>query len=215
MNLPIMSYRQKAYIIDDHTLFATSFSSILEQLKFFESIKNFSKEEDLIAHLSKFPPQTKTYIFTDYYLEDRTIVPYLSILKNISKYISIIVVSSISNPVLIQNIMESDIDAILSKSSGIDELLAAIRAVDDKEIFADAFIKKILDKNVANNVLPFSKRELEILSIFAQGLSVQATADKIHLSKHTIVTHRRKMMAKTNTNSITELLAYARKIELI
>jgi len=59
-----------------------------------------------------------------------------------------------------------------------------------------------------------SVREIEILHYFAQGFSVNETAEKFFLSKHTVVSHRRKMMRKTNTNTITELLSYVRKMGL-
>ncbi|MFB2119291.1 hypothetical protein [Parapedobacter sp. 2B3] len=36
-----------------------------------------------------------------------------------------------------------------------------------------------------------------------------------YLSKHTIVSHRRNMMTKSGSKSITELLAYARKQRLL
>ena len=60
-----------------------------------------------------------------------------------------------------------------------------------------------------------SSREIEILRYFAQGFSVNETAEKFFLSKHTVVSHRRKMMKKTKTNTITELLSYVRKTGLI
>ena len=46
-------------------------------------------------------------------------------------------------------------------------------------------------------------------------LERNTTAEKFFLSKHTVVSHRRKMMKKTNTNTITELLSYVRKTGLI
>lgn len=56
---------------------------------------------------------------------------------------------------------------------------------------------------------------MDMLYHFSQGNSIQETAEIAHLSKHTVVSHRRRMMEKTNSKSITELLAYARKLNII
>ncbi|NMN36149.1 DNA-binding CsgD family transcriptional regulator [Pedobacter sp. SG918] len=53
---------------------------------------------------------------------------------------------------------------------------------------------------------------MEILQYFAHGSTIAQTAEKVHLSKHIIVAHRRNMMSKIN--SITKLLSYARKSEI-
>ncbi|WP_157501551.1 helix-turn-helix transcriptional regulator [Echinicola vietnamensis] len=58
-------------------------------------------------------------------------------------------------------------------------------------------------------------RELEILQLFTQGFSIDRTAELVHLSRHTIVSHRRKMMKKTGSKTILELLAFSQKHGLI
>ena len=57
----------------------------------------------------------------------------------------------------------------------------------------------------------FSQRELEVLKLCAKGITIKEVASILILSKHTIVSHRRRMMNKTNTRSITELLDFVRE----
>lgn len=56
-----------------------------------------------------------------------------------------------------------------------------------------------------------SKREIEILKWVLEGLNSKQIADKLFLSTHTVITHRRNMLAKTNCLNSMDLLRYAIK----
>jgi DNA-binding CsgD family transcriptional regulator len=58
-------------------------------------------------------------------------------------------------------------------------------------------------------------RELEILTLIAQGLPSKIIADKLYISKHTVDTHRRRLLAKTGTVNSSDLVNYARKKDII
>lgn len=60
-----------------------------------------------------------------------------------------------------------------------------------------------------------SEREKELLRLMADGLSSKQIAAKLYLSEHTVVAHRKNMMAKTSTANIAELLAFAIRKEII
>ena len=62
---------------------------------------------------------------------------------------------------------------------------------------------------------PFTKRELEVIRLLAQGLSSKLIADKLNLSKDTVDTHRRKMLKKAEAYNTTELLNYCKEIGVI
>ncbi len=57
----------------------------------------------------------------------------------------------------------------------------------------------------------FSKRELEVLELVNKGFTSHVIAKKLYLSKHTIDTHRRKMLQKTGCANVIELLEYYRE----
>ncbi len=55
----------------------------------------------------------------------------------------------------------------------------------------------------------FSKRELQILTLMSEGKKSNEIGDILEISKHTVDTHRRNMLAKTNFCNTTELVAYS------
>ncbi|MNJ98371.1 Regulatory protein SdiA [compost metagenome] len=61
----------------------------------------------------------------------------------------------------------------------------------------------------------FSKREKEVLLWMAEGLSSKMIADKLCVSAHTIINHRRHMHDKTNTTNAIALVSLAIKSGLI
>jgi DNA-binding CsgD family transcriptional regulator len=60
-----------------------------------------------------------------------------------------------------------------------------------------------------------SKRELEILKLSLTGLSSKHIADKLYLSVHTVKNHKRNMMEKTKTSTISGLIYFALKNRLL
>ncbi|WPU91875.1 helix-turn-helix transcriptional regulator [Mucilaginibacter sabulilitoris] len=61
----------------------------------------------------------------------------------------------------------------------------------------------------------FSNREREVLLWMADGLTSKEIADKLSLSEHTVINHRRNMQEKTNTPNAISLVAYSIKKNLI
>jgi DNA-binding CsgD family transcriptional regulator len=62
--------------------------------------------------------------------------------------------------------------------------------------------------NIDKNKL-LSKREIEILKWIIEGCNSKQIADKLHVSVHTVNTHRRNMLQRTNCQNAMELLRYA------
>lgn len=55
----------------------------------------------------------------------------------------------------------------------------------------------------------FTNREREVLLWMAEGLTAKEIADKLCVSEHTIIAHRRNMHEKTNIQNATALVSYA------
>lgn len=108
-----------------------------------------------------------------------------------------------------------DSELCLSKASGLNEVLSCIQALSKGETHIDPTISVLIDKSRGFDKSPFNAREMDMLYHFNEGLSIHGTTKKAYLSKHTVVTRQRKMMEKSNCKSITELLAYARKLKII
>ncbi len=204
-----------AVVFDDHLLFAESFSALVERLKLFQTVRAFSDETEYIRFLTKHY-HVPLYLFLDYYLPENNALTLINDTRRLNKKARIIVISSTTTPAIVNHVLTYQPHGFISKASSIDIVLDCLRAAEQGKPYLCPVIREIAGtKNPAGGSIPFSARELEMLQLFALGLSIAQTAQQTNLSKHTIVSHRRKMMNKVNAKSITELLAYARKNGLI
>lgn len=55
----------------------------------------------------------------------------------------------------------------------------------------------------------FTKREKDILKALVQGMNSSQISDTLHISKHTVGSHRKNMLRKTEAKSTSELISIA------
>lgn len=205
-------YKNKvAVIIDDHLLFAESFSGLLKKTKIFEDILIMSDYKEYAQFLFKSSNKTKIYLFLDYYLKNELGVEFIDQARKMHKKMSIIVVSTVTKLPVIKTILSHLPEAIISKYSSFDVILECIQKVEKGMQYYCPHMQTALNEIKENETIIFSKRELELLKLCAKGATIEEAASILILSKHTIVSHRRRMMNKTNTRSITELIEFARE----
>ncbi len=75
-------------------------------------------------------------------------------------------------------------------------------ASEDYKIFDKTQNMFIDDENSYN----LSERELEILNLIKQGMNSQQVSETLRISKNTVLTHRKNILNKTNSNSFIELI---------
>ena len=84
----------------------------------------------------------------------------------------------------------------------------SVRSNNIDEHFIQSQISKIFEN-------PFTKREIEIIKEIQIGGSNREIAERLNLSHHTIATHRKNILRKSNCNSILDLLLYCKQFRLI
>jgi PAS domain S-box-containing protein len=72
-----------------------------------------------------------------------------------------------------------------------------------------SFLNVNLETKGAGTQCILSGREVEILSMMAQGKSSKVIADELSISKETVDKHRKNILAKTNTKNTAELITFA------
>lgn len=61
----------------------------------------------------------------------------------------------------------------------------------------------------------FSNRELEVIKKIKEGLRSKEIADKLNIAKSTVDSHRKRILAKTNLNSVVELIKFCDDHEVL
>ena len=116
--------------------------------------------------------------------------------------------------------IEGGANGYLSKDRDAGELLQAIRAAAEGGCYISPNVAvQLLTKprHEANQAphLGLSAREIEILHLIVQGVSLTEIGEKLFLSVKTISTYRTRLLAKLGLESNADLVRYALRHELI
>lgn len=82
------------------------------------------------------------------------------------------------------------------------------------EKLADVFKQRDLNVKTQNNEL-LSERENQVLCLSMEGLPTKIIADKLSISARTVEKHRTKLMEKTNSKNMIEVIVFALRNNLI
>jgi two-component system, NarL family, response regulator NreC len=111
----------------------------------------------------------------------------------------------------------------IPKRAAPDDLVAAIRAVYQGNVFLHATLAKFLMHDVlprhesrrVSEVEELTPREREVLTLIAEGLTSREIAEKLVVSPKTVDRHRENIMGKLNLHNRVELVRYAMERGLI
>jgi DNA-binding NarL/FixJ family response regulator len=153
-------------------------------------------------------------LILDYQSQDPIL---LSLLKRITSenLAGVLIITNDQDRLHIQNLLDMGVKAIVTKSCSKPEIMNAIYSVANNNRF---FCNKILDivisqKNQEDPVScepsELSPREFEVLQLITKGHKTAEIADKLHVSVHTINSHRKNILKKLNIKSPAELIVYA------
>ena len=110
----------------------------------------------------------------------------------------------------IQQMLDAGASGYLLKNSPLEEVLKAVRSVNSGNTYFDSNIKVEADNNSnkdAKSIL--TKRQVEILSLIAQGKTSREIADQLIIGIHTVDTHRKNMIRILGLYGKGELMRYA------
>jgi DNA-binding NarL/FixJ family response regulator len=122
---------------------------------------------------------------------------------------------------LVRQVLDSGARGYMLKSDAGRELVLAVQALRQHQPFlttkiAEMVLTGYLRKNSdppgfqpSPGAARLTPREREILQLLAEGNSNKEVAAKLGISVKTAETHRSRVMAKLNLNSITDLVRYA------
>lgn len=208
--------RRDALILDDFAPYTESLKTLLSEFGLFDSIDCFTDENVLLKQLKEKTSKSINYLFLDYYLSNQTLPVVLRRIKQGFKNLKVIVISGITNPILIKDLLELDPDGVVHKADKPYTVIECVEHIINNQTFYSTSIKNLLDEMaISNHKNPFTKRETELLSFWARGYTVDQTSQILFLSPHTVISHRKKMFRKAKCSTIAELIAFAQKLKLV
>lgn len=199
-----------------NVLMANGLKSILDKGGGIKKVDNALNEEDLFLFLDE-----KKYdlVVIDPLSSDKFTIATTLKLKQKYPDKKVLIISDIHSPQNVLQILEKGVQGYLTRQCDEAEITHAIFAIAKGEKFycnkvIDIALNKQFDEdNCEATVL--TERENEVTALIASGLTNKEIGEKLHLSHHTIHTHRKNILKKLGVSSVSELTVYAMSVGLI
>ncbi|MEG0696283.1 MAG: response regulator transcription factor, partial [Algoriella sp.] len=130
----------------------------------------------------------------------------------------IIMLSVHNEYAVINSCLEEGASGYIQKNASVDEIVEGINSIFDGKIFLCSQTKNVMnkkEKDGLNTIPKLTRREKEVLSEAALGLTTQQIADKLFISTHTVDSHRKNLIEKFKTSNLSSAITLAIEYGLI
>jgi DNA-binding NarL/FixJ family response regulator len=213
-----MSDKVQVVVADAQVLCRVGLCQVLKDEEQIEVVGEADNTESLLSLVKDLKPHV---VIIDYNQPGYFDARIAGQIKEISPVTDILVISSDDRRERIYQVLEDGVNSFLTKQCDEGEIIDAIRATAKGDKF---YCHKILDliiersfpsKSENCGATPLSPREKEILTLVAKGKIAKEIAADLHISPHTIYTHRKNILRKLKLTSPTEMIVYALEHGLI
>lgn len=203
----------KVLIVDDHELVRMGIRHLLDNLP---DIQVIAEAENGDSALKQAKSHTPDVVLLDMKMPGMDGWEVTRRLNKCNPNIKIIVLTAATTDPLPTRILQLGAMGYLTKDSAAEEMVAAIRKVFRGERYLSAAIaqKIALESLNPTDTSPLddlSEREMQVMFMITEGLTVNQIADRLFLSPKTVGTYRYRMFEKLGIKNDVELTHLAIK----
>ncbi len=205
----------RVFIVDDHPVVIEGIHSLLQNEK---DIAWMGQAMNAQSCLGFFVNNTADVILMDISMPGMDGIELCAVMKEKYPGIMILGLSTFNQGLYIKKMMENGASGYILKNSSKEELINAVHAVYEGQLFFNNEVGKALEEHQKSSkvVLPvLSAREKEILGLITEGYTNPQIAEKIFLSQFTVDSHRKNLLAKLNVKNTASLVKLAVEKKLI
>jgi DNA-binding NarL/FixJ family response regulator len=193
------------------------------------TLNNFSKDfllageaetaEDLSEKLMLYSPDVLVIDYASRYF----CIDDISVIRECYPEVKILAITYPQPKTVVSKALEYGIISYLWKDCGEEEIVEAIYSTSKNQKFlCSKVVDLLLQKSqfyvpgkVSCEGVKLSEREIEVLQSITEGLANKQIADKLFISSHTVMTHRKNIMGKLKINNMASLVMYAVRENLV
>jgi DNA-binding NarL/FixJ family response regulator len=212
----------KVVIADSNLLIRAGLNAILSQYADFELCGEASNDQQLLEVVKSFKP---TVVLIDFAAKNFTIDVVPACIKANSRT-RFVAITGEQSGITIVNALRAGIVSYIKKDCDMHEIVDSIRETGNGgRFFCGQILNTIRKEAIDVNDLELtefncepvtiSDRELEVITLIAEGYTNNEIADKLFLSPHTVNTHRKNILQKLGVNNTAAIVMYAVKTQLV
>jgi DNA-binding NarL/FixJ family response regulator len=209
--------RPRVLLADDHTIVTEGLKSILDTE--FELVGTAEDGRALLAAAEKLQPDV---IVADITMPRLNGLDAVRALKKRNHRTKVVFLTMHSDPELASEAFRVGASGYLLKQSAGEELITAIHAVLQGEVYVTPELKQeVLETFMRAGSEPertsvkLTARQREVLQLVAEGHTMKEIASALNVSTRTVETHKYDVMEKLGIETTAELIQYAIKRGII
>jgi len=201
----------KILIADDHVILREGLIIVLQRA--FPDF-SFIEASNGIEALSILRKEELSLTLLDITMPELNGIDVLKQARALGVETPIIMVSLLPEDKYAIRVLKAGAQGFLNKDSQQDTIITAVKKVLSGQKYispaiADMLANSLNNKSIDNLHELLSDRELQVLQLIAQGMTVSKIAGEISLSVNTISTYRSRILQKMNLKNNADLLRYA------
>jgi DNA-binding NarL/FixJ family response regulator len=208
------SRRVRVLVVDDHPIVRKGFAQLINSEPDLEIV---GEAEDISQALRIAREVEPDLAIVDLALKTGNGLEVIKALKSHNPNIKMLAASALDESLFAERALRAGAQGFISKHEAIENLVGAIRAVLDENIYLSPKMTQRLLHHVSGRGLAIESspverltdRELEVFQLLGEGLSTRQIAAKIHLSPKTIDRYRDNIKQKLQLKNATELIRQA------
>jgi len=211
-----MKIRKKVIIVEDHTIFREGMKRVISEMEDMELVGEAENGAVFISMLKKVEPDI---VLMDIQMPEMDGIEATEKALKIYPNLKILVLSMFGEEEYVYSMVDRGVSGFILKTSGLADFNRAIKKILDGQQYYSEEIMAILVKKFRSydspDKLVLSEKENEVLRLLCKGLSNNDIADKLFLSVRTVEGYRNKLLQKTGSSNVLNLVIFAVKNKLV
>lgn len=208
-------------LADDHNVMRAGLRSLLNAESDFVVVGEVSDGSRVLELASTLNPDL---VLMDLSMPNQGGIETTRRLKEVLPNIRVLILTVHEDETLLRSAIQAGASGYVIKRAVEDELIAAIRAISQGDMYIHPAMTRALLKDLTPASSPerktqleptLTKREIEILHLIARGHTNSQIAQILSLSPRTVEGHRANLMGKLNLHSRVELVEFAEQHGLL
>ncbi|MBY6121541.1 LuxR C-terminal-related transcriptional regulator [Mameliella alba] len=207
--------RFQAVVADDHAIVRSGLRAALESPGLVEpaGIKVVAEAADGLSAIAAIRQHRPSLLLLDVQMPLAGGLEVLIEARRWSPETRVVVLSGVTSPGKIGELVSCGVDGLFSKGEDNDELFGALPGILRGRRHVSKVFRRMLEE--APEVPDLSERERQVLNLVVAGRSNKEIAQILGISVKTVDRHRTNLMQKLDVHSVAQLIAYALREGLI
>ncbi len=205
-------------IVDDHKMFREGLKKMFQVEGFAKVIGEASNGKEFLSLLDNLVPDV---VMMDISMPEMDGIEATKLAIEKNPDIKILTLSSFGDESYYYTMIEAGVKGFVLKSSGIIELMQAIKEVaEGGSWFSNLLLRKVIStigksNTKEKNQVGLSDREMQVLKLVCEGLINEQISSELNITTDTVKYHRSNILSKTGTPNTAALVMFAIKNKLI